>query len=142
MEVNESITKYFSRIKDLRDNLGDIGEEMSSVDLVPITLKGLLPDYKIVISTFVARQTPPSFTELGGILLQEEERMKICELESQTAEQALMARGKHSHKGNQWNTHRGKFHTRHRGMSHIDSYVNKNVECHYVEAWKIAGNNS
>ena len=26
MEVNESITKYLSHIKDLRDNLGDIGE--------------------------------------------------------------------------------------------------------------------
>ena len=57
--------------------------------------------------------------------------MNIYEPKSQTADQALMARGRYSHRGNQWNRHRGKFHTRHRGMSHIDSNVNKNVECHY-----------
>ena len=39
MEVNGPITKYLSRIKDLQDNLGDIGEKMSSTDLVTITLK-------------------------------------------------------------------------------------------------------
>ena len=113
MEVNESITKYLSHIKDLRDNLGDIGKEMSSSDLVTITLKGLLPDYKVFISTLATRQTPPTFVELGGILLQEEERMKIYEPESQTADQALIARGRHSQRRNQWNRHRDKFHTRH-----------------------------
>ena len=37
MELNEPITKYLSCIKDLRDNLGDIGEDMSSTYLVTIT---------------------------------------------------------------------------------------------------------
>ena len=46
MDVNETMNKYLSRIKDFRDNLGDIGEEVSSTDLVSITLKGLLLDYK------------------------------------------------------------------------------------------------
>ena len=55
MEVNESITKYLSHIKDLRDNLGDIGEEISSIYLVTITLKGLLQYYKVFISTLAAR---------------------------------------------------------------------------------------
>ena len=44
MDVNETMNKYLSRIKDFRDNLGDIGEEVSSIDLVSITLKGLFPD--------------------------------------------------------------------------------------------------
>ena len=56
MDVNEiTMNKYLSRIKDFTYNLGDIGEEVSSTDLVSITLKGLLPDYKIFISALAAR---------------------------------------------------------------------------------------
>ena len=100
MDVNETMNKYLSRIKDFRDNLGDIGEGVSSTDLVFITLKGLLPDYKVFISSLAARQTPPTFTELGGIPIQEEERMKMYEPESQTSYQALMERGRYPHRGN------------------------------------------
>ena len=82
MEVNESITKYLSHIKDLRDNLGGIGKEMSSSDLVIVPLKGLLLDYKVFILALIARKTPPTFAELDRILLQEEERMEIYEPES------------------------------------------------------------
>ena len=62
MDVNETMNKYLSQIKYFRDNLGDIGEEVSSTDLVSITLKGLLLDYKIFISALVARHTPPTST--------------------------------------------------------------------------------
>ena len=34
MDVNETMNTYLSRIKYFRDNLGDIGEEVSSIDLV------------------------------------------------------------------------------------------------------------
>ena len=34
MDVNETMNKYISRIKNFRDNLGDIGEEVYSTDLV------------------------------------------------------------------------------------------------------------
>ena len=46
MDVNETTNKYLSRIKDFRYNLGDICEEVSGTDMLSITLKGLLPDYK------------------------------------------------------------------------------------------------
>ena len=49
------MNKYLSRIKDFKDNLGDIGEEVSSIDMVYITLKGLLPDYKVFIKALAAR---------------------------------------------------------------------------------------
>ena len=55
MDVNGTMNKYLSCIKDFRYNLGDMGEEVSSADLVSITLKVLLPDYKIFISTLAAR---------------------------------------------------------------------------------------
>ena len=50
--------------------------------MVSITLKGLFPDYKIFISALAARHTPPTFVELGEILIQEEERMKMYDPES------------------------------------------------------------
>ena len=69
MDTNESISNFVSRIKDLSDKLGDIGEKVSSTDLVTVTLKGLVPDYKVFISALSARPTPPTFEELAGILL-------------------------------------------------------------------------
>ena len=76
MEANESISNFVSRIKDLSNKLGDIGEKVSSRDLVTVALKGLVQDYKVYISALSARQKPPTFDELAGIILQEEERMK------------------------------------------------------------------
>ena len=96
MEANESINNFVSRIKDLSDNLGDIGENVSSSDLVTIALKGLVQDYKVFISALSARKMPPTFDELARILLQEEERMKNLELESNGSDLALTARGKRS----------------------------------------------
>ena len=104
---------------------------MSIYDLVTLKLKVLFPNYKLFISVLAARHTPSSFAEIGEIILQEEERMKIYELESHITNQALMERGRHSHRVNQWNRHIGRFCTRHRGMSHTDSNVNQNVECRY-----------
>ena len=57
--------------------------------------------------------------------------MKMYEPESQTSDQALMARGRYPHKGNHWNSHRSKFRARHRGMSCNESSANKEVVCHY-----------
>jgi hypothetical protein len=59
MEANENIRNFVSRIKDLSDKLGDIGEKVSSNDLVTIALKDLMQDYKVFISSFSARPTPP-----------------------------------------------------------------------------------
>ena len=45
--------------------------------MVTITLKGLIRDYKHFVSSLGGRTTPPTIIELTGILLQEEERMKV-----------------------------------------------------------------
>ena len=96
MEANESISNFVFRIKDLSDKLGDIGEKVSSSDLVTVALKGLVQNYKVFISALSARPTPPTFDELAGILLQEEEKMKIFELDLNVSDLALIARGKRS----------------------------------------------
>ena len=62
MDVNETMNKCLSHIKYFRYNMGDIGEEVSSTDLLSITLKGLLLDYKVFISALASSHTPPTFT--------------------------------------------------------------------------------
>jgi hypothetical protein len=94
MEANENITTYVSRIKDLCDQLSAIGEKVSNSDMVTITLKGLMRDYHVFISSLGGRVQPPTFSELTGILLQEEERVKVFEMDSHTSELALVAKGK------------------------------------------------
>ena len=107
MESNESISNFVSQIKYLSDKLSDIGEKVSSSDLVTITLKGLMQDYKVFISALFVRQTPPTFDELVGILLQEEERMTNYDLDSSGSYLALIARGKRSYQGKLWDKNMG-----------------------------------
>ena len=128
METNEGVSKFISHIKDLSDKLGDIGEIVDNTDLVTITLKGLVPDYKVFILALSATKIPPIFLELTGILIQEEERMKNYDLYAQGSDFALMARGRYAHRGKPWNRDKGKpwkvdigkFHVTHTSMAQND----------------------
>jgi hypothetical protein len=90
MEANEGVGKYISHIKYLSDNLAAIGEKVASTNQVTITLKGLLPDYKVFISALATREKPPNFVDLTGILLQEEETMKNYDHDAKSSDLALM----------------------------------------------------
>ena len=94
METNETITTYVSRIKNLCDQLNAIGDKVSNTNMVTIALKGLIKDYQYFVSSLGGRVKLPTFIELTGILLQEEERMKVFEMDSCTSEMALVARRK------------------------------------------------
>jgi hypothetical protein len=74
MDGNESVSSFLGRIKEVKDKLVNIGETISNTDLVTITLNGMLEDYHIFITGLAAREKPPTFEELRGILLQEEDR--------------------------------------------------------------------
>ena len=58
----------------MKDKLGNIGEIVSIIDLVTITLNGMLEHCQMFITGLIGREKPPMFEELKGILLQEEER--------------------------------------------------------------------
>jgi hypothetical protein len=51
MEENENIIDYLSRIKYLKGNLGNIGEEVSSSDVVTKTLNDMLHKYQVFITS-------------------------------------------------------------------------------------------
>jgi hypothetical protein len=74
MDGNESVSSFLGRIKEVKDRLVNVGEIVSNTDLVTITLNGMLEDYHMFITGLTAREKPPTFEELIGILLQEEER--------------------------------------------------------------------
>ena len=99
MEENESVSAFISRIKDLKDKLGDIGESISSIDLVIVTLNGMLDEYQMFLTGISAREKAPTFDELAGILMQEEERRRSLKQKSPNSDLALMAKGKQSFKG-------------------------------------------
>jgi hypothetical protein len=74
MDGNESVSSFLGHIKEVKDKLGNIGETISSTDLVTITLNGMLEDYQMFITGLATRDKPPTFEELTSIVLQEEER--------------------------------------------------------------------
>jgi len=67
---------------------------VSNTDLLTVTLNGLVQDYQIFVSSLSAREEPPIFDELTGILLQEQERMENFNLGSDNSDLALVAKGK------------------------------------------------
>jgi hypothetical protein len=74
MDGNESVSSFLGRIKEVKDKLVNIRETVSNADLVTIILNGMLEDYHMFITGLTAREKPPTFEELTGIFLQEEER--------------------------------------------------------------------
>jgi hypothetical protein len=74
IDGNESVSSFLGHIKEVKDRLGNIGEIVSSTDLVTITLNGMLEDYQMFIIGLAVRDKSPTFEELTSILLQEEER--------------------------------------------------------------------
>jgi hypothetical protein len=61
-------------LKESRDKLCDIGEKVSSIDLVTITLNGMISEYQDFITSLLAKENATNFEELTTTLLQEKER--------------------------------------------------------------------
>jgi hypothetical protein len=74
MNINDSIGAFLGQTKDMKDKLRDIGEKVSNTDLVTTSLNGVLEDYQMFIIGLAVRDKDPTFEELTGILMQEEER--------------------------------------------------------------------
>ena len=87
MDGNESVSSFLGCIKEVKYKLGNIGEKISSTDLVTITLNGMLEECQRFITGLASREKPPTFEELTSILLQEEERR--ANLKPQNSDLAL-----------------------------------------------------
>ena len=67
-----SITAYCGRLKELADNLRELGSPLSNPDLVVILLSGLNDKFASCISTISASNPPMTFLQAQSFLLQEE----------------------------------------------------------------------
>lgn len=92
MEANETVATFISRIKELKNKLGDINEVVLDTDLVTITMNGMTDEYHMFITGLNAREKEPVFEELIEILMQEEERQLTHK--PQCSDLALMAKKK------------------------------------------------
>ena len=57
-------------MKELKDKLGDIGEKISNMNLVIVTLNGMLDECHIFITSLVEREKTLWFEKLISIILQ------------------------------------------------------------------------
>jgi len=82
----------------VKGGLGDIGEAVSGSDLVSITVSRMRDEFQMFVTGLAAREKAPTFEDLIGILLQEEERRQ--NLNPQNDDLALMVKWR-SFKGKQ-----------------------------------------
>ena len=139
IEVNESVSEFLSRVKELRDKLADVNEQVSSNDLVTITLNGMVSYYHVFKTSLATRENTPYLENLVGILLQEEERKKHVGNRSQSVDSTLMVKDKKPYT-KQWSKNKGwgkfdnqrnKEEKRYHDGTTSKSNVKKIRNCHY-----------
>ena len=74
MNKGESMTTYLTRITQVRDELGAIGEVIQSVELVRTSLNGVAKPWAVFVESVVAREHMPSWDRLWDAFIQEEIR--------------------------------------------------------------------
>ena len=78
MNKGENMTTYLTRITQVRDELGAIGEVIESAELVRTSLNGVAKPCSVFVEVVVAREHMPSWDCLWDDFIQEETRRGIC----------------------------------------------------------------
>lgn len=99
MQPNEDINAYLARVKGIKDALSSIDEKIEDAFLVQYLLNGLNSTLQPFVAALSARDALPNFEMLGGMVLQEEQRLKNFNLKSSGTDEALYAKGKAKWKG-------------------------------------------
>ena len=73
----------------------------------------MLSKYQVFITSLAARKKVPSFDDLTGILMKEEERRENVENRQHSTDLALMDKGKQTFKEKLWMKNRGKPESKH-----------------------------
>jgi hypothetical protein len=95
MNDDDSITSYFVRISQLRDQLQAMEEIISEKELVNIVLSGLPKTWDAFAASMNTRKEYPTFEELWTCCAQEESRISAKEKpQNKYDDQAFMARFK------------------------------------------------
>ena len=74
MNIGENVISYLTRITQVRDELGAVGEVIHDVELVRTTLNGVTKPWAVFVESVVAREHMPSWDCLWNDFIQEETR--------------------------------------------------------------------
>ena len=72
MNKNENMGTYFTRITQVHDELGAIGELIQRLELVRTTLNGVTKPWAIFVESVVSREHMPSWDRLWDDFIEEE----------------------------------------------------------------------
>ena len=75
MSRSESISSYFMRISELKNQLSTIGDPVNDKELVMNTLNGLPPSWETFIQSLVGKPKLPEFDRIWAVCMQEETRL-------------------------------------------------------------------
>jgi hypothetical protein len=104
MGKDETISAFFSKISQTRDQLATIGVVIDDDDLVQTAVDGLPESWETFLSSFNGREVQPNFERLWHDCLEEEGRLKSINEPSTVKDHALSVKAKkwkrfHQHKG-------------------------------------------
>lgn len=83
---------FISHIKEIKNKQGDIGETVSDIDFITITMNGMIYNYEMFITGLNVREKALKFEEFTVIPMQEEERQMTPK--PQSLDFSLMAKRK------------------------------------------------
>ena len=95
MNKSESVASYFTRIADLRDQLGDIGETIPDIELSTYILRGLPDSWESFIQSVSGHSKMPKYDKLWADCAEEEVRLVAKHGNAYDENQALATRSNH-----------------------------------------------
>jgi hypothetical protein len=123
MEKDETISAFFSKIAQTRDQLAAIGVAVDDDDLVQAAVDGLPESWETFLSSVNGREVQPNFKRLWHDCLEEEGRLKSINEPSTVKDHALSAKAK---KWKKFTQHKGKG-----KYSHPHSHLSKVICFNY-----------
>jgi hypothetical protein len=125
MGKDETISAFFSKIAQTRDQLATIGVAVDDDDLVQTTVDDLLESWETFISSVNGREVQPNFKRLWHDCLEEEGRLKSINKPSTMKDHALSVKAK---KWKRFLQYKGKCKKSQDKHSHSHSHLSK-VRC-------------
>ena len=94
MKKSESEDSYFTRVAEIRDQLGNAGEEIPDKELSIYILRGLPITWESFVQSVTGRDNLPMYDQLWADCTKEESRLMAKTGETREENQALAARWK------------------------------------------------
>jgi hypothetical protein len=92
LDYEESMVRYFNRVRDLRDRLVGVGHEIKEDELVLHLLNGLPEEYETEKVLITAQEKAPKLDKVFTVLLRAEQRVGVKRKHDEEAARAFVAK--------------------------------------------------